>query len=161
VAWRSYGPRRQEPRRPTPASGTRDGGRSGHLLDDSDRFLGQGAIHTGFAQSVLLHQDLDADTWRATLRLGRVSLFAAPKRGLHFFERREIFLEPVDMLLPLHDSRPELLHRAECATHTWDLRLGRPLTHPHCCAVSCAVPTAGEAECALRATQTSGALDGR
>src|SRR5919205_2739988 len=56
------------------------------------------------------------------------ALFAAPKGALHFFERREIFLESVHMLLHLHYGRPEFLHRAECPSHLRYLRLGRSLT---------------------------------
>ena len=36
--------------------------------------------------------------------LGRAALFAATKRGLHLFEGREIFLEPINMLLHLDDG---------------------------------------------------------
>ena len=37
-------------------------------------------------------------------RLGRASLFAATERGFDFFEGREIFLEPIHMLLHLDDG---------------------------------------------------------
>jgi hypothetical protein len=37
-------------------------------------------------------------------RLGRASLFAATERGFDFFEGREIFLEPINMLLHLDDG---------------------------------------------------------
>ena len=37
-------------------------------------------------------------------RLGRASLFAATERGFDFFESREIFLEPIHMLLHLDDG---------------------------------------------------------
>src|SRR5215470_505734 len=57
-----------------------------------------------------------------------VGLFAATERGFHFFEGREIFLQPIDVLLHLHDGRPEFFHRAEGAPQTRHLRLGRPLT---------------------------------
>jgi len=39
-----------------------------------------------------------------TIDLRHSSLFAATNGRLHFFERREIFLEPVDMLLHLDDG---------------------------------------------------------
>jgi hypothetical protein len=57
------------------------------------------------------------------------SLFAATERGFHFFEGREIFLQPIDVLLHLYDGRPEFLDRAEGAPQARHLRLGRPLTH--------------------------------
>jgi hypothetical protein len=47
---------------------------------------------------------------------GRAPLFAATEHRLHFFERGEIFLQPVDMLLHLDDGRPEFLRRAQCPT---------------------------------------------
>ena len=37
-------------------------------------------------------------------RLGRASLFAATERSFDFFEGREIFLEPINMLLHLDDG---------------------------------------------------------
>ena len=37
-------------------------------------------------------------------RLGRASLFAATERSFDFFEGREIFLEPIHMLLHLDDG---------------------------------------------------------
>ena len=52
-----------------------------------------------------------------------------PERGLDFFESCEIFLEPVDMLLHLHDGRSEFLYRAESSTHPWHLRLSRLLPY--------------------------------
>src|SRR5713101_3449255 len=76
----------------------------------------------------------------AAIRRGRVPLFATTKRSLHLFEGREIFLEPVDVLLHLHNGRPEFGHGAEGSArtghllphtfpHAWHLRLGRSLTH--------------------------------
>src|SRR5205807_10531898 len=56
-------------------------------------------------------------------------LFADTERGFHFFEGREIFLQSINVLLHLHDGRPEFLHRAEGSPQAWQLRLGRPLTH--------------------------------
>jgi hypothetical protein len=37
-------------------------------------------------------------------RLGRASLFATTERSFDFFEGREIFLEPINMLLHLDDG---------------------------------------------------------
>ena len=60
---------------------------------------------------------------------GPALLFATPKRSLDFFERREIFLQPVDMLLHLHNGRPEFLRRAERSAQLGHLRLCGPLAH--------------------------------
>jgi hypothetical protein len=41
-------------------------------------------------------------------------LLATTQCRLHLFEGIKIFLQPVDMLLHLHNRRPEFSHRADC-----------------------------------------------
>ena len=66
-------------------------------------------------------------------------LFPDTEGRLHFFQGLQIFLQPIDMLLHLHNRRPEFGHRPERATcafhcfpdafaHPWYLRVGVPLT---------------------------------
>jgi hypothetical protein len=67
------------------------------------------------------------------------ALFPDTESRLHFFQGLQIFLEPIDMLLHLHNGQPEFGHRSDRAAYAFHglpnafahpryLRVGIPLT---------------------------------
>ena len=59
-----------------------------------------------------------------------IGAILAAEGSLNLFQRIEVFLQPVDMLLHLDNRRPEFGHRAERPlADPWQLRVGTALTH--------------------------------